>query len=85
MTAKTWLTADRLLETVYVNGCVNNLNAQGQAAGVAANVQVTSDGIDYSGSSAIRTDAAGKFRLPIKRGGKAMAERRHHSRATTTV
>ena len=64
--------ADRLLETVYVNGCVNNLNAQGQAAGAAANVQVTSDGIDYSGSSAIRTDAAGKFRLPIKRGGKAI-------------
>ena len=64
--------ADRLLETVYVNGCVNNLNAQGQAAGAAANVQMTSDGIDYSGSSAIRTDAAGKFRLPIKRGGKAI-------------
>ena len=64
--------ADRLLETVYVNGCVNNLNAQGQAAGAAANVHMTSDGIDYSGSSAIRTDAAGKFRLPIKRGGKAI-------------
>lgn len=64
--------ADRVLETVYVNGCVNNLNAQGQAAGAAANVQMTSDGIDYSGSSAIRTDAAGKFRLPIKRGGKAI-------------
>ncbi|QTD46965.1 carboxypeptidase regulatory-like domain-containing protein [Ottowia testudinis] len=63
--------ADRLLETVYVNGCVRSLNAQGQPAN-AADVQVTSDGIDYSGASAARTDAAGKFRLPVKRGGKAI-------------
>ncbi|WP_338616759.1 carboxypeptidase regulatory-like domain-containing protein [Pigmentiphaga sp. CHJ604] len=63
----TYWNADQLMNTVYVNGCV----ADDAGASSLANILVTSDGIDYSSSSSIRTDAQGKFRIAMKKGGKA--------------
>lgn len=62
----TW-NADFLYDSVNVVGCV--LNAQNAPA--PAGVTVGSDGIDYSGTSSVLTDAQGCYTLPIKSGGKA--------------
>ena len=58
--------ADRPADTVFVSGCVEN--AAGQPV---ANARVRSDGRDYSGSASTFTDAAGKFRVAVYRGGLA--------------
>jgi len=63
----TYWNADQLMNTVYVNGCV----ADDAGASSLANILVASDGIDYSSSSSVRTDAQGKFRIAMKKGGKA--------------
>lgn len=63
----TYWNADQLMNTVYVNGCV----ADDAGASSLANILVTSDGIDYSSSSSVRTDAQGKFRIAMKKDGKA--------------
>lgn len=59
--------ADRVMDTVYVEGCVVD------AANVrVSNVLVKSDGRDYSGAATAMTNADGVFRLPIKRQGAAL-------------
>lgn len=63
----TYWNADQLMNTIYVNGCV----ADDAGASSLANILVTSDGIDYSSSSSVRTDAQGKFRIAMKKDGKA--------------
>lgn len=54
--------ADQLIETVYLQGCV--VDASGQRV---ARAWVSSDGIDYSGSSGAYSDASGSFRLALRR------------------
>jgi uncharacterized protein YfaP (DUF2135 family) len=56
----TW-NADRISETVFINSCV--VNASGAAV---AGARVTSEGIDYVGSSSAVSDAAGNFRIAVK-------------------
>ncbi|MBI3347493.1 MAG: carboxypeptidase regulatory-like domain-containing protein [Burkholderiales bacterium] len=56
----TW-NADRISETVWVNGCV----ADSTGARVAG-ATVSSDGIDYSGTSGALTDATGAFRIAVR-------------------
>ena len=57
----TW-NADRVSETVWVNGCVSD------ASGVrVAGASVTSDGIDYSGTTNAVTDADGAFRIAVRK------------------
>jgi uncharacterized protein YfaP (DUF2135 family) len=56
----TW-NADQVVNTSFINGCVRN------TAGVAvAGARVTSEGVDYIGSSSITTNALGAFRIAVK-------------------
>jgi hypothetical protein len=53
--------ADRVSETVWVNGCVAD------AAGTrVTGATLTSDGIDYSGTSSAVSGANGVFRIPVR-------------------
>jgi uncharacterized protein YfaP (DUF2135 family) len=61
----TW-NADQAYNTVQVLGCV--ADATGQRV---ANATVSSDGVDYSGTSGATTDANGNFTLPIRRSSQA--------------
>jgi Immunoglobulin domain/Immunoglobulin I-set domain len=61
----TW-NVDRPLDTVFMNGCVNNADGT-----PAANVSMTSSGVDYSGVGRRSSDAAGRFNLPLRRNGVA--------------
>lgn len=56
----TW-NADQTYNTIIVHGCMKNA-----AGAVVANALVSSDGIDYSGTSSVYTDASGNFSLPIR-------------------
>lgn len=58
--------ADQVMDTVYVSGCVRDTNDQ-----PAANVQVRSTGMDYSGSAIVYTAADGTFRVAAQRNGRA--------------
>jgi hypothetical protein len=61
----TW-NADRVQDTIYVNGCVND------AAGKPlVDAEVSSVGIDYSGSARDTTNTEGKFRVAIRKAGRA--------------
>jgi len=59
----TW-NADQAIETIRLTGCVRDANNQPVAGAL-----VSSDGIDYSGSSRAATGADGGFIIPVKRGG----------------
>lgn len=72
--------ADLITETIFVNGCVQT--TAGQPAG---NALVTSDGIDYSGSSLVYTGTDGKFRLPIQRNSKSTVTAVVGTQLTNTV
>lgn len=62
----TW-NADQVYNTVRVTGCLAD------AAGVrVANANVFSDGVNYSGTSSVRTDAGGNFTIPIRRSSVAI-------------
>lgn len=61
----TW-NADIEMDTIFVNGCVND--SAGQPARWA---MVQSSGIDYSGMSMAMTDTAGKFRIGIRKSSLA--------------
>lgn len=61
----TW-NADIPQETIYVNGCV--ATPAGQRI---VDARVISEGIDYSGSAFDTTDAEGRFRVAIRKGGRA--------------
>lgn len=79
--------ADQALSTVYVSGCVSRVDT---IAGVpvtsrASNVRMSSDGIDYSGSSTAFTDDSGNFRIAIKKSGRAAISGLQLSKLTNTV
>jgi hypothetical protein len=61
----TW-NADRLLETIFVRGCL-----QDAAGARVANAGVQSVGVDYSGRGSATTNANGEFAVPMRRGGVA--------------
>ena len=54
---------DRVLDTVYVNGCVQ------EAAGsrVGAGVAVSGEGVDYIGFTGALTDTTGAFRIAVRK------------------
>lgn len=53
--------ADRISETVWVNGCV-----AGNAGTRVTGATITSDGIDYSGTSSAVSGANGVFRIAVR-------------------
>ncbi len=61
----TW-NADKVVDTIFVNGCVS-----GAASQPVDGITVQSVGIDYSGIAVAKTDAQGKFRVGIRRDGLA--------------
>ena len=56
----TW-NADRIAETVFINSCV--VNASGTAV---VGARVSSEGVNYVGSSSAISDATGNFRIAVK-------------------
>ena len=79
--------ADQIRNTIYVNGCVSSVDT---VAGVpvtrrVANVRMSSDGIDYSGSSSAFTDDSGNFRIAIKQNARAAISGLQLSKLTNTV
>lgn len=62
----TYWNADQPQDTIYVNGCV--ATASGSRVQGAL---VTARGIDYSGSSYDNSDDQGRFRVAIRKNGKA--------------
>jgi hypothetical protein len=61
----TW-NADSVQDTIFVNGCVNDINGKPLVA-----AEVSSIGIDYSGAASAETDAQGKFRVGIRKASRA--------------
>lgn len=58
--------ADRVSETVWVNGCITD------AAGArVVGASITSDGIDYTGTSSAVSDANGAFRIAVRQNSLA--------------
>jgi hypothetical protein len=74
----TYWNADQPQETIYVNGCV--ATPAGQRVPGAL---VQSQGIDYSGLAMAETDDQGRFKVAIRKGGRASiwAELDHSSNA----
>lgn len=58
----TW-NGDRILDTVYVNGCVQ----ESTGSRVGAGVWVSGEGVDYIGRTGAFTDATGAFRIPVRK------------------
>lgn len=58
--------ADRVMETVFVSGCVRDAANQ-----PVANALVQTDGIDYSGAASARSAADGSFRVALRRASHA--------------
>ncbi|MCW8328755.1 Ig-like domain-containing protein [Photobacterium sp. SDRW27] len=56
----TW-NADRIYETVYINGCVENTEQQR-----IANARLQSEGLDYNGRSTSYSNSAGEFSIPVR-------------------
>lgn len=66
VTHLSWWNADQPQDTVFVDGCLRD------ALGAAApGRSVVSDGLDYTGRDTVQSDAGGRFRVGIKRGGQA--------------
>ncbi|MBI3349541.1 MAG: immunoglobulin domain-containing protein [Burkholderiales bacterium] len=72
--------ADMEMDTIFVNGCVND--SAGKPA-VWTYVQAT--GVDYSGMDAAVTDAAGKFRVAIRKNSLAELLATAGDRSSATV
>ncbi|HEU4622477.1 MAG TPA: hypothetical protein VFS42_09645 [Burkholderiaceae bacterium] len=58
--------ADKVVDTIYVNGCLQSSNGQRLSGEV-----VGSEGVDYIGRAGAITDAEGRFRVAIRRNGVA--------------
>jgi hypothetical protein len=67
-------------DTVNVTGCVADV----LGARVAGS-SVLADGIDYTGSTSVTTDAAGNFSLPMKRSGKAALTARSGGKTSNSI
>ena len=75
----TW-NADKRVDTVVINGCVQN------ASGTAVvNARVTSEGIDYVGSAGASTDSQGRFSISAKRDARVALTASVNGRAGTSV
>lgn len=72
--------ADRVQETVFVSGCVQD--AAGQRV---SNALVQTDGINYSGSASSRTAADGSFRVALQRNSLATLVAIEGARITSTA
>jgi uncharacterized protein YfaP (DUF2135 family) len=72
--------ADQRQNTVQVIGCVQDV-----AGAKVPNVTVSSDGIDYSGTSSARTDAAGAFSIPVRAGSTLTLQGLSGLQLTNTV
>lgn len=72
--------ADRVQETVFVSGCVQD--AVGQRI---SNALVQTDGINYSGSASSRTAADGSFRVALQRNSLATVVAVEGARITNTA
>lgn len=68
----TYWNADQIMDTIFVNGCVNGEAIDGNPVAPAVGVRVTIDGIDYSNVSSAVTDANGRFRIPMKRNARGV-------------
>ncbi|WP_261903416.1 cadherin-like domain-containing protein [Vibrio fortis] len=75
----TW-NADRVYETIYINGCVVDKENQ-----PIANARIRSEGIDYNGSSSAYSDVQGNFRIPVRQNSRVLisAESQYQSRTET--
>ena len=62
----TW-NADKRYETIWLRGCVKDGDGN-----PAAFVRVTARGRDYIGSSSVRTDAQGRFDIPVRRDSEVL-------------
>jgi hypothetical protein len=72
--------ADRVADTVWVQGCLADVNGTRVAGGL-----VSTDGIDYSSASTALTDANGAFRVPMLRGGRATFSAFANGRLSNTL
>lgn len=72
--------ADRVIETVYLNGCVRDAADQ-----PVADALVATDGINYSGSSTARTGTDGSFRIAVKRESQLTLSALAGNRLTNTL
>jgi hypothetical protein len=72
--------ADRLAETIFINGCV-------QAAGGvrARNRTVHTEGIDYTGTAYAWSNDNGEFRVAIRNGGRAVLSAQGGTESTVPV
>lgn len=75
----TW-NADQVVNTVFINGCVND-----SAGAPAANARVTSEGIDYIGTSSVLTNAQGRFRIAAKTSSRIALTASASGRAGSSV
>jgi hypothetical protein len=68
----TYWNADQIMETIYVNGCVND-----ELGSPVVGARVIVDGIDYSNASSALTGTDGKFSVPMKKNalGALIAQR----------
>lgn len=75
----TW-NADRVYETVYVDGCVVDKENQS-----IANARIRSEGVNYNGRSSAYSDAQGNFRIPVRQDSTVLisAESQYQSRTET--
>jgi len=62
----TFWNADQVTETIFVRGCVQDLGGAR-----VRDAEVESEGIDYTGSARVRSNANGEFELPMRRNGRA--------------
>ena len=75
----TW-NADRPMETVFVDGCVRNADGS-----VAPGAAVQSEGVDYSGAAWALADAEGRFRVAVRKGGRAVVFSENPGEVTARV
>ena len=75
----TW-NADRVYETIFINGCVVDKENQ-----PIVNARIRSEGIDYNGSSSAYSDVQGNFRIPVRQNSRVLisAESQYQSRTET--
>lgn len=75
----TW-NADKIYETVIVNGCV--VDKDGNSI---TNARITSEGINYNGRSSDYSDSSGHFSLPVRQNSELIiaAESNYQSRSLT--
>ncbi|MFM2579321.1 cadherin-like domain-containing protein [Vibrio fortis] len=75
----TW-NADRIYETVYVDGCVVDKENQS-----IANARIRSEGVNYNGRSSAYSNAQGNFRIPVRQNSTVLisAESQYQSRTET--